>query len=104
MTGERLKLIGWRLLKKGSLVGFASVELPIGLQVLDCPVHVSHGRRWAALPAKPQIDGDGTARRDPATGKIAYSPILRWSTEKVRNLFSDRVVELVVARDPEAFQ
>jgi hypothetical protein len=103
MTGERMSLVAWRPLVKGSLRGFATVRLPIGMVIRDCPVNESHGKFWAGLPAKPQIDREGRILRDDR-GKTAYTAVLEWESRKLRDAFSDRVIELVRERDPTAFK
>jgi hypothetical protein len=95
----RLRLLNFKPVAKNSLRGFAAVELPIGLRILDIPVLVSHGKVWAALPGKPQLDQDGRHKRD-ANGKAAYSPVLEWKDRDLANRFSDAVVELVRAAHP----
>jgi hypothetical protein len=98
-----MRLLAFKEVTKGSLRGFADVELPIGLVILECPVHrASNGRPWAALPAKAQVDSDGRQRRD-ERGKPAYSPVLKWRSDKLREAFSARVVELVAQQHPEIF-
>lgn len=99
----RLKLVAWRPMLRNTLRGFADVELPIGLVVRDCPVHVSRGRAWAALPGRPQIDAEGRVRRD-ERGRIVYAIMLSWTSDRLRDAFSDRVVELVAAEHPEVFR
>lgn len=101
MSGDRLRLVRWKPQIKNTLRGFATVELPIGLLIIECPVHLStNGRLWAALPARPQIDRDGRHRRD-VNGKAAWLPILEWRSPKLREAFSSRVIELVLAECPE---
>lgn len=95
-----LHLVSFKEVRKGSLVGFATVRLPIGLKIVDCPVCVSHGKAWAALPAKPQFK-DGLPIRD-ERGKLAYSPILEWRDKRLRDAFSERVVALVRQQHPDA--
>jgi hypothetical protein len=59
----RMRLI--KPLNKGALAGFAVVELPIGLRILDVPILVGRNDAcWASLPARPQIDPEGRVRRD----------------------------------------
>jgi hypothetical protein len=88
------RLVAWRPFVKGSLRGFAAIELPIGLTITDIPVLVSHSVAWAALPSKPQLDQDGRHRRN-ENGKLAYSPILQWRDKDLSKRFSAIVVELV---------
>ena len=52
------------------------------------------------MPLKPQIDGDGRHKRDAATGKPAYSPILAWRDLELKNRFSEAVVALVRGAHP----
>jgi hypothetical protein len=96
-----MRLISWKPLVKNSLRGFATVELPIGLRISDIPVLISHGKTWATLPSKPQIDKDGQHRRDP-NGKPAYSPILEWRDRDLQDRFSGAVVDLIRAEHPDA--
>jgi len=103
--GERprpqMRLIRWRPVVKNSLRGFADLELPNGLRLLDCPALMSSGRAWATLPGKPQIDADGRQNRD-AAGKPSYIPVAEWRSKELREGWSDRVAELVRQEHPEA--
>jgi hypothetical protein len=97
---ERLRLLDWKPLRQGQLRGFATIELPIGLVVRDCPV--LHGRDgvWAALPAKPEIDREGRCRSGPGGARL-YVPVVEWRSRKLREAFSVRVVSLVKAAYPD---
>jgi hypothetical protein len=96
-----MALVAFRPLLNASLRGFATIELPIGLVIRDCPVHLRQGA-WAALRAKPQVDRDGRTIRD-ERGKLAYTAVLDWDSKTLREAFSERVVELVRERHPDAF-
>jgi hypothetical protein len=96
---RRLRLIEFRPLVKGALRGFATVALPIGLEISDIPVLVAHGKAWASLPSKPQLNQDGTPRRG-TDNKILYAAILKWRDPNLKNRFSDAVVALVRERHP----
>jgi len=98
-----MRLIGWKPLERSSLRGFATVELPMGLKIVDCPVLMSNGKVWAALPSKPQIGEDGQQRRD-AGGKSALSPVVQWRNRDLAGRWSDAVVALVRAAHPEVFE
>jgi len=103
-----LRLRSWKRADKpgSSLVGFAGIELPFRgsvLKVDDLPVCVSHGKAWAAWPARPVVTKDGVVSKIPGTGKTRYVNILRWSDRDISQRFSDAVVALVRAHDPEAF-
>jgi hypothetical protein len=96
---KRLRLIAWRTLVKGALRGFATVELPIGLRIADCPVLVSKGKAWASLPSKPVHDG---RQKINANRKPAYVAVLEWNTRTLQDQFSTTVVELVRRAYPGA--
>jgi hypothetical protein len=97
-----LQLLGFKSVRKGSLRGFAEVRLPNQLIISDILVGEANGRQWALLPSKPMLDRDGNLLRDPA-GKPRYSPIVEWSSPALRDEFSKRVVALVRAAHPDAF-
>jgi hypothetical protein len=80
------------------------IELPIGLVVFDCPVHLSHGHPWAALPGRPVIDDTGRHAEDPSRpGKRAWVPMGKWRDRDIAERWSVRVVELVRGAHPDAF-
>jgi hypothetical protein len=94
-----IALRSWKPLRKGSLVGFAEIELP--LIVIPDPVHLSQGKRWAGTPGGPVIDPEG--RHKLVEGKRAYVPAFTWRSREIANRFSRAVVELVEQHYPEAF-
>jgi hypothetical protein len=96
-----IALLAWRPMVKGALRGFATVELPIGLKLLDCPVYVGKSGAFATLPSKPQIDKEGRQKTD-ANGKPLYVAILDWRSRELRDRFSNAVVEAIRQRHPGA--
>jgi hypothetical protein len=95
-------LLDFKLIRRNTLVGFARVRLGRSLIISDITVHIRYGRRWAAMPAKPQISRDGTVLRDDG-GKIKYAKVLEWSDRDTADVFSDAVVAAIEAQHPEAF-
>jgi hypothetical protein len=90
----------WR---SNTLVAFCTVLIPeVRLRLTDLTVHENHGRRWCGLPARPQLDKDGKARRDDR-GKVAYSPLIQFTDRDVGDAFSDRVIEALLEAYPRAF-
>jgi hypothetical protein len=85
---------------KGSLRGFATVRLPIGLVVADIPICTSHGKTWGSLPSKPILDREG--RHVEEGGKKKYAPILQWADRATADRWSAAVVELVRQHHPDA--
>ena len=100
---SRMRLVSWRPVAKGSLRGFAVIELPIGLKIFDVPVFFGKNGAWASLPSKPQIDREGRQKVD-ANGKTAYAPILEWRDKDLRDRFSETVVGLVRSAHPDALE
>ena len=53
----------------------------------DCSVHERpDGKRWVGLPAKPVLDSEGRHRKDPATDKALWLPVveIRGKSERER--------------------
>jgi hypothetical protein len=100
---ERLKmqLVSWKPLLRGSLRGFARVELAIGLTLIDCPAFVLNGKAGVSLPSKLQIDRDGRQRTD-ASGKPAWAAVLEWRDRSLADRFSAAVVAEIRAAHPGA--
>src|SRR4051812_33969391 len=97
----RMSLEAFKPVFKGTLRGFATVRLLIGLVIADIPVCTSHGKTWASLPSKPILDADGRYMVD-ASGKKRYASILQWSDRATANRWSANIVALVRAAHPDA--
>ncbi len=97
----RMRLISFRPLVRGSLRGFASVELPIGLVIKDVSVLIGKNGPFAALPSKPVLDREGRHVKSDGT-KGQYAAILEWRDRNLSTRFSAAVVELVSAAHPDA--
>lgn len=94
--------IEWKPRSKNTLRGFASVEIPaLHLRIYDVAIHIHPGgTRWAALPAKPQIDRTGAAiQRD---GKIQYSPVLAFTDRKTADAFGNAVIAALLKFAPDS--
>ncbi len=96
----RMRLVSFKPLTKGTLRGFATVELPIGLRITDCPVLVGSRGAWACLPSKPILDREGKHVR-PDGKKGQYASILEWRDRDLSTRFGQAVVELVRAKHPD---
>ena len=79
----------WRSMERNTLRGFVTLYLePSGLVLNDCTLHrMPDGRQWIGLPAKPQLDRDGQHRKDPATGKPLYVPVVEIQGKEARERF-----------------
>jgi hypothetical protein len=96
-----LVLLAWHPLFRNLLRGFANFQLR-KLIVRDCLAHCSHGRKWVALPAKPQLTRERELVRD-ANGKIAYVAVLEWADRAAADGFSTAAIAAIEAAYPEAF-
>ena len=90
----------WRPMRKGSLLGFARIELPSGMLISDVTILTGERGPWASPPSKPMIGKDGTALTD-SNGKLRYSPIIEFTSKEVRDRFSAAVIEAMRAAHPE---
>jgi hypothetical protein len=91
---QQLRLISWKPIVRGALREFATVELPIGLRIIDIPVLIGANGAWATLPSKPELDGEGHRKTD-VIGKPTWAPVLEWRTRELRDRFADSVIALV---------
>jgi hypothetical protein len=99
----RMRLVIFTPCAHGALRGFATVELPIGLKLIDVPVFAGDRGPWATLPTKPQLDCERHQRLG-ANGKPLFSPAAEWRTRELAAQFSAAVVELIRADYPEALE
>jgi hypothetical protein len=102
-TAERpcMRLLAFREIRKGTLIGYARIRLPIGLTIVDVAIIAGKNGIFAALPTKAQFDRDGRQHRD-ANGKSAYAKILEWRDRVLGRRFSEVVVSPVRAVHPAA--
>ncbi len=98
MTND-CKIRDWRPLAKGALIGFAKVELPSGLILIDVSILAGPNGPWASPPSKPMIGRDGVAMRDDA-GKARYAPVVEFAGKDVRDRFSAGVITALRAAHP----
>lgn len=98
---RRMRLVSFKEVRNNTLLGFATVELPNGLTVADCPVCTGYGKTWASLPSKSLLDRE--ARHIEEGAKKKYLLILQWPDRATNDRWSDAVVALVREAHPEAF-
>jgi DNA-binding cell septation regulator SpoVG len=100
MNGKaQLRLVSFKVMAKGQLRGFCTVELPPGLILSDLPVLLGNDGFWVALPGKPVLDETGRQKRD-INGKAEYQPIGKWTSRELSDRFSARVISLIDERYP----
>jgi hypothetical protein len=97
-----MKIVDWRPLRRNTLLGFATVEMPSGMVMAEIGIMRADRGEWAAPPSKPQIDRDGVGMKD-AAGKLKYTPIISFTSKEVRDRFSNAVIEALRAAHPEVF-
>ena len=90
--------VGWKPLVKGTLRGFANVELPIGLRLIDCPIFVGPNGPGAAPPSKPVLDCEGRQARP--SGKPQFAPVVEGRNRGLADRFSATVLALVEGTHP----
>ena len=96
------KLIEWSSLDRGTLKGYATVEMPSGMVMHDCPVFRSEDGQWSSIPASKPLVGAGGVSRD-KTGKARFIPIITFTTKQHRDRWSGAVVAALRAARPEVF-
>lgn len=97
-----IQIRDWRPMRRGSLLGFAKIELPSGMILADVTILAGDRGPWASPPSKPMIDRDGAAMKD-GNGKVRYSPLVEFTSKDVRERFSAAVIDGLRAAHPKAF-
>ena len=99
MTGKfRVECLTWKSFERNTLRGFATIRIcPLQLTIEGVAIHEKNGRRWAQLPARPQIDTDRNLIREP-NGKVRYTKILSFDDRRVADAFSAVAVKAVEDR------
>lgn len=94
----------FRPMQRNTLQAFVTLTLaPSGIVLCDCALHEKTGRRWLALPGKPQLDAEGRHRKDPATGKGLYAVVVEIPDKAARDRFQQAAlaaVDLLLADEP----
>jgi hypothetical protein len=88
-----MKLVKYKAVPRGSLLGFADLELKSGLILKECSFHESNGKRWCSPPAKPILD----PQRNPVIkdGKAQYAPVIEFTDKDIRRRWSDQAVAVI---------
>lgn len=106
MTGgaaPEMRLLNFRPSAQGSRLGFAAIELPIGLKITGISLHRAPDERFfALLPSAADLDQDGVQKRD-AYGNRMWRPIVEWTSSSGQRDWSARLVALVRERFPDVF-
>ncbi len=100
-----IRASNWRPLARHTLKGFVTLTLaPSGLVLHECALHEKNGTCWVALPAKPQIDGEGRHRL--VDGKKQYTAVVeitgKAERERFRQAALDAIDRLLGPREPAA--
>jgi hypothetical protein len=84
--------------RRDTLVGLATVRInTIRLTIHDIEIHSRRESRWMQMPARPPLDRDGVAIRDPALIQNAYWEILKFEA------FNSAVIPALLNFAPDAF-
>ena len=94
---------GFYPLHRGTLRGFAEIRInELRLTIRDVVVHEKNGKRWAQLPAKPQVrDGELVHHEH---GKIQYFHLMNFDSRAVSDAFSAAVIAALLEFAPAAFE
>jgi hypothetical protein len=101
MSAE-IRILGWRELRRNSLLGFARIESPSGMIISDVTVLTGERGPWASPPSKPMVGKDGSVLRD-SNDKVKYQPVIEFTSREVRDRWSSAVIEALRQAHPEVF-
>jgi hypothetical protein len=89
-----MRLLEWKQIDKGFLVGRAKVILPNGLEISDIGIFSKDGRVWSQMPAQQMRDAAGRPITDDR-GKVCYVSSIKWSTRELQDGFSEALISLI---------
>jgi len=90
-----MKCVSFKSLERGSLLGFADLQMDSGLILLGCTFHESNGKRWCSPPGRPQLDGDKKPMLE--NGKVIYAPVIDFADKSLRFKWSAQAVAAIDA-------
>jgi hypothetical protein len=95
------RLISFRLDKKGTKLGVASVAFPSGIVIGEIVIHRHGDRCWAQPPSRPvMMPGDQDLARDD-DGKVRWDThLIAFTTTNSRRRWSDQVLAAIRAAHP----
>jgi hypothetical protein len=93
------RLLDWRPLRKGTLIGFAKVQFPTGLIVSEIAIHVAGSRIWASPPSRPWPKNNAVVVDE--AGKPRYSAVIDFVTHGVRSSWSRQVLAALRDEHPD---
>lgn len=97
-----MRILTWKHVPAGALVGFCDIQLPSGLVLHEVSVmRGKDGTFWASPPSKPMLGRDGRVMTDDM-GRRRYVPVVTFVDNAIRRRFSDSVIEALRQSNPEA--
>jgi hypothetical protein len=103
MSAAAPRILDWRPLRRNSLLGFAKVELPSGMIIVDVTILTGERGPWASPPSKPMLDRDGVVLRD-EKNKVRYQPVIEFTSKNVRDRFSTQVIAALRESHPKVLE
>lgn len=91
-----MRCVDFKSVERATLRGFAVIEMPSGLVLLDVSLHARDGKRWCSPPSKPMIDRDRRLMVDD-DGKPRYAPLIEFIDAKTRFRWSSACVAAIDA-------
>lgn len=77
----------WHPMARATLRGFVTLKLePSGIVIRECTLHERDGKRWVALPGRPQLAKHGQPLKD-LNGKVLYVSIVEIAGTEARTRF-----------------
>lgn len=89
-----MKCLNFKALARGSLQGFADLQMDSGLILLGCTLHRSNCKAWVNPPGRPQLDAERKPMRG-NDGKLLYAPVIDFADKRVRFKWSGQAVAAI---------
>ena len=83
-------------LQRGSMLGFADLQMDSGLIIKGCTLLESNRHRWVNPPGRPQLDAERKPMLDDS-GKIIYAVTIAFASKSIRSRWSSEAVAAIEA-------
>jgi hypothetical protein len=98
-----VRVLGFRPKRQGTFRGFAKVQLPFGMIIPDCLIHVHGAKVVAYSPVRLAMAPDGKLLRY-SSGKGCHRSMIEFATPGEKDAFSHAVGRAVAAAHPSILE
>jgi hypothetical protein len=97
MTDTRI--LSWRPLRRGALLGFAKVAFPSGVVLAEVAIMRGPTHAWCAPPTRPRLHRGELVRK--TNGKIQQLDLIEFMSSDIKDRWSHSIIAALRAQYPD---